>query len=159
MFRPTSSIGPALLTLVAGLGLAGPAVAQTVPHKERCAGTITTVDLGPHGGTLRFAGTGRATHFGHYAITGSNDFDDQGTVLNGQFTTTAADGSTIAGMYAGTYTPLPSGQVRFDVHVCWVTGTGRLAGVTGEANVVAILDGVAPNAAFQYVTDGTLTFP
>lgn len=144
-----------LLAGIAGACLTSTGTAQTVPHKERCAGTITSVVPG----TLHFAGQGNATHFGKYSITGSNDFDDQGNVLNGQFTTTTADGSTISGVYEGTYTPLPGGKVRFDVHVLWLEGTGRLEGVTGEADVVAILDGVEAGAGFTYTTLGTLTFP
>ena len=139
------------LALLAGAAQAGP----TVPHKEKCAGVI--VDAVP--GTLQFAGVGQSTHFGRYTIEGGNDYDDQGNVTDGVFTTTAADGSTISGVYKGTYTPLNDGRVRFNVRVLWLTGTGRLAGVTGEADVVAILDGVATGAAFQYVTEGTLTFP
>jgi len=145
--------------LVLNLAFVGIAAAQgktvTVPHKEACQGTLTNVVPGQ----LFFAGIGNATHFGRYAIQGSNNFDDKGNVLNGVFTTTTADGATISGIYAGTYTPLPDGKVRFDVNVRWLTGTGRLRGVTGQASVVAILDGVAPGAAFVYQTTGTLTFP
>jgi hypothetical protein len=110
-----------VLTLIAGLFLASAAQAQTVPHKEHRDGTLTDVVSG----TLYFAGEGHATHFGHYTIVGSNDFDDLGNVLDGVFTTTAADGSTISESYSGTYTPLPTGQVRFDVHVLWLDGTAR----------------------------------
>jgi hypothetical protein len=49
--------------------------------------------------------------------------------------------------------------VRFDVHVDWLQGTGRLAGVTGQAEVVAIADALVPGGTFEYVTEGTLTFP
>jgi hypothetical protein len=155
-FTPLRRIALAVLALVGSLTLAASAGAgPTVPHKERCAGTIRAVLPG----TLFFAGEGNATHFGEYSIVGSNDFDADGNVLNGEFITTAADGSTISGVYEGTYTPLPNGQVRFDVHVLWLEGTGRLEGVTGEGDVVAILDGVAPDAAFTYQTLGTLTFP
>jgi hypothetical protein len=163
MFRHPFRSVVALLALVAGLSLASPAHAQvTVPHKEHCKGTLTDVLLPTPTHplpSLLFAGVGQATHFGKYSVEGSNDFDDQGNVLNGEFTTTVADGSTISGVYEGTYTPLPDGTVRFDVHVLWLEGTGRLAGVTGEADTVAFLDGVFPGAAFEYFTDGTLTFP
>ena len=71
----------------------------------------------------------------------------------------AADGSTISGTYEGTYTVLDNGQIQFDVRVLWLEGTGRLEGVTGEADTVAILDGLAAGAAFTYDTEGTLTFP
>lgn len=143
------------LTAIGSLWLARDAQADTVPHRERCRGILTSVTPG----TLFFAGEGVATHLGRYSIEGSNDFDDQGNVLNGQFTTTAADGSTLSGVYQGTYTPLPDGTVRFDVHVAWLVGTDRLAGVTGQADVVAFLDAVAPGASFEYFTRGFLTFP
>lgn len=144
------------LAAFAAVGLASPALAgPEVPHKEHAAGTLVGVEPG----TLYFAGEGRATHFGRYSIEGSNDFDDAGNVFNGQFMTTAADGSTISGTYEGTFTPLSDGSVRFDVHVLWLEGTGRLAGVTGEADVVAFLDAVEVGAAFEYFTDGFLSFP
>src|SRR5262245_40782390 len=160
MTRSSRLFGLALT--IAALSVGGAAAGTTLPHREKCKGTL--IDVLPPGPddplpTLLFAGTGRATHFGEYTIEGSNDFDDQGRVLNGQFTTTTADGSTISGVYEGSYTPQLDGTVRFDVHVQWLEGTGRLAGVTGEAEVVAILDGVMPGAAFEYVTRGTLIFP
>jgi hypothetical protein len=155
MIRRTFCFGWTLPALVACWSFAGAAQAQTVPHKEHCTGTL--VEVVP--GTLFFAGEGHATHFGDYSITGSNDFDDQGNVTNGQFTTVAADGSTISGTYEGTYTVLADGKIQFKVHVLWLEGTGRLEGVTGEADTVAILDGLEPGAAFEYDTKGTLTFP
>jgi hypothetical protein len=155
MFRYTFRLGWAVLTVAAGLSLAEPAPAQTVPHKEHCAGTL--VDVVP--GTLFFAGAGHATHFGHYTITGSNEFDALNHVFNGAFTSIAADDSTISGMYEGRYEFLPTGQIQFIVHVCYLVGTGRLEGVTGEADTVAILDGLAPGDAFVYDTEGYLTFP
>jgi hypothetical protein len=144
-----------LLVAFAGLYLANGAHAQTVPHYEICSGTLTSVVPG----TLHFAGRGLATQFGEYSIKGSNDFDDLGNVRDGEFTTTTADGSTISGVYDGTYTPLSDGTIRFDVHVQWQHGTGRWAGVTGQAAVVAFLQGLAPGDQFIYFTDGTLTFP
>src|SRR5262245_31436558 len=162
MARICNLFGAALSVLTA-LCLAAPiAAGPTVPHKEQCKGTI--VDVLPPGPddplpTLLFAGEGRATHFGEYTIEGSNDFDDQGNVLGGQFTTTLGDGSTLSGVYEGTYQAFPDGTARFDVRVKWLKGTGRLKGVTGEADVVAFLDGINPGDAFEYFTDGTLTFP
>lgn len=143
------------LAIAASLVCSQGAEAKTKQHRERCTGTITDVI----NGNLSFAGQGLATHFGRYTIEGSNDVDDQGNVLNGQFTTTAADGSTLSGVYSGTYTPLPDGRFRFDVHASWLVGTGRLEGVTGEGDVVALLQGVAPGDAFEYVTRGFLDFP
>jgi hypothetical protein len=134
--------------------LALPAVAgPTVPHKESCDGTVAF----PVAGTLTFSGQGVATHMGRYAISGGNQTTADGRVINGTFTSVAADGSTISGVYSGTYTPLPNNRVRFDVTALWLQGTGRLAGVTGRAGVVAVLD--LTTNTFHYDTLGTWTFP
>ena len=131
--------------VIAPLILVSVSSAATVPFTERGSGTLTNVVPGH----LAFAVVGRATYLGRYSTTGGNDFDEVGNVLNGQFTTTAADGATISGIYSGTYAPLPSGQVQLTVHLQWQVGTGRLAGITGEADVVALADGVFTGAAVQ----------
>ena len=53
--------------------------------------------------------------------------------------------------------PIGGTLVRFDVEVHYLTGTGRLEGVTGTANTVAVLD--AATGQFHYDTDGTWTLP
>jgi hypothetical protein len=131
------------------------AVSATVPYKERGTGTVTNVV----GNRIFFAGGGKATHLGKYTLTGSNDFDLVGNIQNGQVTSTAANGATLSGTYAGTYTPLPTGQLKFDVHVQWSTGTDQLAGVTGAANVVAIIDGISPGSPYVLDGIGQLLFP
>ena len=136
-------------------GAATTAGARTGIHREHCRGNA--IDVVP--GLMTFAGTGTATHFGRYTIVGRHNVDELGNVFNGEFTTTAADGSTISGIHSGTYAPLPSGKIQFNVHVSWLEGTGRLAGVTGEGDVTAVLDAAEPGAAFEYVTRGTLSFP
>jgi hypothetical protein len=157
MLRSIRSRTAALLALalLTGAALSAPAGPHTVPHRERCDAVMTALQPG----SLWFTGQGVATHFGRYTIEGTNDFDDQGQVQNGQFTTTTADGATISGIYSGGWSVLPSGKIRFDVEVQWLQGTGRLQGVTGQADVVAILDGLFVGARCHYVTDGTLTFP
>ncbi len=146
-----------LLVVVMTLGLfAAPAAARpTIPIREHCEGTVTNALPG----TLFFAGEGVGSHWGRYSIEASNDFDAQGNITNGEFTTTAADGSTISGIYSGTYSALPSGKIRFDVTAQWLVGTGRLEGVTGVGVVVAILDGVTPGSAAEYDTVGFLVLP
>jgi len=79
--------------------------------------------------------------------------------VSGHDTLLAADGSTISANYTGTYTPLATGQIRFDLSVTWHTGTGRLTGATGQSNLVAFLDGLAPGAAFRYESLGNLVLP
>jgi hypothetical protein len=153
--------------VVAGLSQAQVVLAaepHDVPHKEKSSGTITKVtSTSATSGHLEFAGTGMATHFGNYSQTGGNDFAfvtaTQGLVQNGTFTTTAADGSTITGVYCGTFTVHAPNLIEFDVTATWQTGTGRLAGVTGQALVVAFLNGVFPGASYTYTDAGFLTFP
>src|SRR5262249_8874385 len=156
----------ALLVLVAGLSCAGPAVAGTpVPHKESADGKLTLV-INPTPanplGTMKFAGQGVATQMGAYSQVGGHNFtapnaQGVGLVLGGTFTSTAADGSTISGTYAGTYTLLPNNMIRFDVTAVWLSGTGRLSGVTGQAAVVALLNATTGN--FHYATSAPGSCP
>lgn len=146
------SLALTILALACSPGVAGE---RTVPHKEHGKGELE--DVGE--GFLTFMGGGVATHFGKYTQTGGNEFDDMGNVTDGFFTTTAADGSTISGIYFGSYTVNDDGTVTFDVTALWQEGTGRFEGVTGEARVIAQLEGVFAGAKYEYVTEGTLTFP
>jgi hypothetical protein len=153
MFRLIACFAIAALTFSAVAGVASRP--RTVPHREIAAGALD--ELLP--GSLTFSGRGVGSHFGRYSIEGGHDFDDMGRVLNGRFTTTTADGATISGSYSGSFEVLASGQAVFNVRVLWEEGTGRLAGVTGEGDVVAVLETVAPGGSLRYVTDATLTFP
>jgi hypothetical protein len=152
------SFVPAVLV---GLVLTAPAAAgPTVPHKESCSGTITGLTVNGQIAAQTFAGVGNATHLGRYRISGGHQLNlATGQVLNGRFTSIAADGSTISGSYSGTFTEISPGVFQFKVHVLYTTGAGRLAGVTGAADTVAIVNGSAPGSTFTYSTLGTLTFP
>ncbi len=141
--------------------LAGP----TVPHRESCDGSLTSVvNPTPQNpvGSMTFLGKGVATHMGKYQITGGHTFrfnpgSTTAGTLNGTFKSTAADGSTIAGIYFGTFAAQPNNTIRFDVTAVYQVGTRRLLGVTGRGAVVAILDAATGN--FHYDTLGTWTFP
>jgi hypothetical protein len=153
MFRALAMLVLGLVSTAVLFGMPAPSV--VVPLKEKCSGTVLQVVPGH----LSFAGVGQATYFGKYSMVGSSDFDGLGNLFNGEFVSTLSDGSTIDGVLSGTYSPLPSGQIRFDVTVTWLNGTGRLVGVTGQADVVAVLDAVAPGAAFRYEGFGSLLVP
>lgn len=158
MFRSLTIVRPCACLALAALcaGAFGAAPPRTLPHRELASGTLT--ELLPS--TMFFSGDGVATHFGRYQISGQHDFDTTtGLITDGQFMTTASDGSTITGSHEGTFEILPSGAVAFQIHVRWEQGTGRLAGVTGEGDVEAVLSGVEPGAQFVYSTIGALTFP
>jgi hypothetical protein len=135
------------------------AQAQTVPLLERCEGTVQSFN--PMTGVLEFAGKGHATVFGLYTVGGSSAAfplsPTDGLVFGGD-TTTTRDGASIKSQFTGVYAVLDPGQIEFRVTARWGDGTGRLAGVTGEGEVVARLDGLAPGSAFTYETVGTLQF-
>ena len=109
------------LVALSVLSFAGPALAgPTVPYGESCKGTVEF----PSPGVLTFSGKGVATHMGLYAISGGNQTTADGRIINGTFTSLAADGSTISGIYFGTFRSLPNNLVRFDVTAVWQQGTG-----------------------------------
>lgn len=144
------------------LGLVGTVVADStheVPHKESTDGVITNVvpitDDNPVG-HMDFTAEGVATQMGKYTETGGHDFYADGSLV-GSFTSTAADGSTISGIYYGVFFPIDDGQFEFNVTAVWQTGTGRLKGVTGSGPVVAILDGTTLH--FQFDADATWNMP
>jgi hypothetical protein len=141
--------------LTAGLLVGVALAASEAPFKEKGVGTVTV--LAPD--HIEFAGVGTATHLGKYTEVGGNDLDALGNITNGQFAITAADGSTLSGVYSGTYAPLATGEIQFVLDVSYQVGTGRLAGVTGQAEVVAVLGTLAPGATFQYFGVGSLALP
>jgi hypothetical protein len=136
MFRNTFRNGSALLAVVAGLSIANSAQAQSVPYKEHSeAQIISTV-----GNRQDFVAVGQGTHIGNYTESGHHFFFEDGTLV-GEFTHIAADGSTVSGAYAGTFSIIgDTGFARFDVDVVWLSGTGRLEGVTGTGTAFAILE-------------------
>jgi hypothetical protein len=153
MFRLFTALVSTALATLALVGVAE--AAATVPMKERATGALVTFVPGQ----MSYTGQGHATHLGHYKVTGSANFDALGNVFNGQFTQVAADGSTLSGTHSGTYAPVPSGQIRFDVDLVWVSGTGRFAGATGQGDLVAFLAAPVPGGTLSYEATGSLVLP
>jgi hypothetical protein len=153
MFRTLAKLALGVFATAILVGVSN--ASAEVPLKQKAGGTILSVVPG----SLTFAAQGKATYFGSYSTTGGANFDLLGNVFGGQLLTTTADGATIQGSISGTYAPLSSGQIQFNLQVTWYSGTGRLAGVTGQADVLAIAEGVAPGAAFQELAFGTLVLP
>ncbi len=160
------SVGLVLMALAAALCLAQSATAGTpVPHKESADGqTVLVINptLQNPLGTFQWTAQGIATQMGKYTEIGSHNFtapnaQGVGLVLNGTFTSTAADGSTISGTYSGTYKILGGNQVSYSVTVVWLTGTGRLAGVTGRSPVTALLN--TTTGKFHFDGVGTWILP
>src|SRR5262249_62247182 len=107
-------------------------------------------------GHMDFTAEGTATHMGKYTEMGGHDFYADGTLF-GSFKSTAADGSTIAGIYYGVFFPIDDCFFEFDGTAVWQVGTGRLEGVTGCGSVVAILDGTT--LEFHFDADATWNMP
>jgi hypothetical protein len=139
--------------------LSGP----TVPYKDRIAGTGTIVNVSGPTVTVALMGKGEATHFGRCKVEGLHKLTfltpTSGTV-DGSGAYTAADGSTIAGIYSGTFTTIPGGR-QLTLTAVFKQGTGRLAGFTGKVTTTVNVT-VTPNplsTTFTYASTGTLTFP
>ena len=122
-----------------------------MPHKEKCDGHLTGVTAT----TMDFVGVGNqptwaATHVGGHTYTPDGD------VLDGTFTSTAADGSTISGTCEGTFMPLGGGLFRFEVSVEW-PGPGQ----SGRRHRRGERDGHPGHRPGQlhYDTLGSWTFP
>jgi hypothetical protein len=156
--------GPTPPALVGVFGRSADA-GHFVPHRESTDGHLTS-QINPSAdnplGTQTWVAAGKATHMGNYTEVGSHNFtapDAQGVglILNGVFTSTAADGSTISGTYSGTYQLLANNMVEYHVTPIWVQGTGRLAGITGQGDVVALLNGTT--GTFHFDTDATWQLP
>lgn len=159
MFHWINSLGQ-LVVAVATMAAVNIAVADpTVPHKETAVGQLTNIENPTPdnpAGRMDFIGVGYATHMGTYTQVGGHDFFPDGTRI-GEFESTAADGSVVAGIYYGTFEDIGGGFVRFDVTAEWLLGTDRLEGVTGIGEVIAILD--LATGIFEYDTDATWTMP
>jgi hypothetical protein len=151
------------LTAFAGLSLVNPALAgPTVPHKEKASGVIHVSEVLPNStiAVQEWTAVGRATHMGKYTQVGSHKANlATGEIFDGVFVSTAADGSTVFGTFSGTFTINGDGSVSYSVTAIWLGGTGRLAGITGIAEVQALATGAAPGSTFVYVTEGTWTRP
>jgi hypothetical protein len=160
MFHHTFGLGSALLALVAGLSLASAAHAQTVPHKEKGAGHVDAFYFASETIAVQeWSGGGQGSHIGQYSQSGLHAIDLTTGAITGVFTTTAADGATLSGHYDGFVVLHDDGSVGYFVTAYWDEGTGRLAGVTGVASVVAVAESPLPGAAYSYITDGELLFP
>jgi hypothetical protein len=140
--------------------LAGP----TVPYKDHASGTAEVIGV-IHPGPppileIRIHGFGEGTHLGHFEFTGTHILNFQTMeVEDGEFTFTAADGSTISGIYFGPFTQTAPDVRRNDLTVLILEGTDRLAGVTGIVQTVVIVVGTGPTFDFTWTSEGFLTFP
>jgi hypothetical protein len=148
-------IGKLVMALAVITGLGDSVSAKTVPHKENASGTIDSLSFPIPGIAIQeWSGVGTATTMGRYTQSGAHAIDLATGEVNGVFTSTAADGSTVFGTYDGTVTEIEPGVFLFDVTAHWLGGTGRLEGIIGEAEVLAVVNGIAAGSTFNYSDEG-----
>jgi len=149
------------LAALFGLISAAPAQAgHTVPVKASSSGQVLfQIDPTPDQpvGVQVYDAVGHSTVLGHYLQRGITFFTPDGNV-SGVFVLTASDGSTVSGSYTGTFAPIPgTPDFEFQTESVFENGTGRLAGATGGASNVAVLDGMT--GTFELEVNGFVTFP
>jgi hypothetical protein len=139
------------------LTFAAAAQAQTVPLKASGEGQvlfqIDPTEENPVGIQV-FRASGVSTLLGTFTGGGITLFTADGDVLPGSmFTAVTPDGSTIVNTYSGSFAPVPgTADFMFVVDQEWGNGTGRLAGLSGENDLVAVLDGLT--GAFTFEASG-----
>jgi len=149
------------LTVVIGLGQAGPAAADTtVPIRGSANGQvilqIDPTDENPVGVQV-YEAKGQSTLLGRFTDRGISFFTSDGSVT-GVFVLTAADGSTVSGSYSGTLVPIPdTPNFEFELEAVFESGTGRLAGISGGGTTVGVLDG--HTGAFHFDVSGDWILP
>ena len=143
-----------LLALVA-LAIPLQAVAgDQIPFKSSETGTFQIIGSGETSGiVVDVTGSGHATGLGNYSAHYRECLlPATGTVIEGSFTLTAADGSTVFGTYDGQAAPSGSPSVlAFEDPGVITGGTGRFAGAAGTVTQ----SGLANLATGEY--EGVLT--
>ena len=142
-----------IVVLVAAAALLGayPAIAGAdpavpVPFKGRAEYTLSAVEPD---GTLRYVGTGHATHLGLFTADASL-FPDGDGKFSATATFTAANGDQLFLIAEGAFTSPTS-----VVGTATITGgTGRFEGATGDADFVDITSIVLVDQTFE----GTIQF-
>ena len=119
---------------------------QAVPFKGRAEYTLTAVEPD---GTLRYSGTGNATHLGLFTADASL-FPDGDGKFSATATFTAANGDQLFLIAEGAFTSPTS-----VVGTATITGgTGRFEGATGDADFMDITSIVLVDQTFE----GTIQF-
>jgi hypothetical protein len=151
-----------LAVTVAGAALAGSARAteagKEVPFKGHSSGTVTTTGFDPATGTAftHVDGEGRATHLGHFTVTGHVEVDVATGVPHGTWTLTAANGDQLFLDMGGSGIDDHHGFGAFTV----TGGTGRFEGASGYYEhliTFAVPLGTADVINYSDVLEGTIS--
>lgn len=146
------------LSLVTSLALAERASAEPkkLPAIGRAFGQVTSFN--PVAGTQTVVAMGRGSIIGPHTSNLITYFDFATGEAWGSYEITAHRGPTsVVGTYAGFFQPIDGTPlVQFFLTVTFEDGSGRLEGVSGEAQVVAVQNLATGEVAYQY--RGTFEF-
>lgn len=144
-YSSAASLAPAVVTLMAVLGFAGPVAAgEQVPFKGAGEGMrVSFTPLTPPFVAAEVVITGNATHLGQYELllAATVNVNDPVRTSIGTFQFVAADGDTLTGEFTGISMPTATRGVNAIVETAIITeGTGRFAGPTGGFIVERLFD-------------------
>jgi hypothetical protein len=121
------------LTLVAFLGIAGPALAkELVPFKGSLAGDVSHTPDPPFD-FVEIDATGEGSHLGTFTLAIPHLVNTTTRTAVGTYEFTAANGDMLFADFTGQATPTSTPGVIHIVETATITGgTGRFAGATGS---------------------------
>ena len=150
-----------VLPVLAALALLEPTAAEVqVPFTARLSGSSEFTFLSATEVLEDYSGRGQATHLGRLTAELRHIIDLTTTeVLDGTLTLTAANGDIVAGSYSGRGEPLASGLIRFEGTFTIESGTGRFSDVTGEGEMLGLIDPAhfPESSAADLTLDGTIS--
>ena len=94
-------------------------------------------------------GTCRFTPFGPMTVAGVQEINFAAGTQSGERTFTARNGDVLRAVHVGTSAPGAPGTVNFSATLTFVGGTGRFAGVFGEARASGTATRATTSASFE----------
>jgi hypothetical protein len=156
---PTRRIASALV-LICALSALPAAAGDLVPFKGTWSGKTVAVDLsGFPIVVVEAAGTGNATHLGHFTMVSPHSNNVFTFEVEGNQIFTAANGDTLTAHFTGVFTPHPDGSLSSTIPCTITGGTGRFAGATGQYDfqIVAVPLPDGSGFASTAVIDGLMS--
>ena len=94
-------------------------------------------------------GTCRFKPFGKMTVVGVQEINFAAGTQSGERTFTARNGDVLRAVHTGTSAPGAPGTVNFSATMTFVGGTGRFAGVSGEARASGMATLATTSASFR----------
>ena len=130
------------LTVLAALGLAGPAAAgEQVPFKGTLDGVVKVTSVDPPLVSVLVNASGNATKLGRFSLVIPHVVDRTDRSATGSFHFKAAGGDTLFADFSGRSKPSSTPGVLSIVETATITGgTGQFAGASGSFTVKRYFD-------------------